>query len=72
MISPDTVVTETMEREFPYIEIVPYGTKKETSENTNMTGNVHEQCIPFPHLLTVSMFNVNSLLSSKINQLPEA
>ena len=30
-----------MEREFPYIEIVPDGTEKETSENTNMTGNVH-------------------------------
>ena len=58
-----------MERVFPYIEIVPDGTEKETSENTNMTSNVHEQCIPFPHLLAVSMFNVNSLLSYKINHI---
>ena len=40
MISPDTVVTETMEREFPYIEIIPDGSEKETSENTNWTGDV--------------------------------
>ena len=32
-------VTETMEREFPYIEIVPDDV--ETSEDTNMAGNVH-------------------------------
>ena len=39
MISADTVMTETMELEFPYLEIVPDGAKNETSEKTNMTGN---------------------------------
>ena len=40
-------VTKTMEREFPYIEIVP--DEEETSENTNITGNVDTRigCIIF-------------------------
>ena len=42
-ISFSLAASRTMEREFPYIEIVPDGTEKETSENTNMTGNVHEK-----------------------------
>ena len=40
-------MTKTMEREFPYIEIVP--DEEETSENTNITGNVDTRigCIIF-------------------------